>query len=72
MAGRTKNDCCNYKDKIIKLRYHLGIPIATEQSERPNTAITYLGIEINTELNVTRLPQRKLVALKQKILLWDI
>ncbi|XP_041347370.1 uncharacterized protein LOC121367333 [Gigantopelta aegis] len=45
----------------------LGVPIAVEKTEGPSTLLVFLGIEIDTQNMVLRLPERKLWDLTQLI-----
>jgi len=45
----------------------LGVPIAEGKTEGPSTVLTFLGIEIDTENMILRLPRDKLSELKQLI-----
>lgn len=46
---------------------HIGIPIALDKITEPSTTIIFLGIEFDTIHMVMRLPQVKLVSLRQSI-----
>jgi len=48
----------------------LGFPVADEKLEGPTTKLIFLGIEIDSESLVMRLPQEKLAALKGLISSW--
>ena len=45
----------------------LGFPVAEEKVEGPSTRMTFLGIEIDSEALVLRLPHAKLQALKEQL-----
>ena len=48
----------------------LGMPLEEEKEEGPATEITFLGIELDTENQVIRLPDRKLVEMKSTLRSW--
>ena len=45
----------------------LGVPVATEKTLGPTTCLTFLGIEVDTDLLELRLPQEKLQRVKQMV-----
>ena len=45
----------------------LGIPIAHHKSEGPMNRVTFLGIELDTESELVRLPEEKLRRLQSEI-----
>ncbi|XP_070608807.1 uncharacterized protein [Erythrolamprus reginae] len=45
----------------------LGVPLASEKTEGPATRITFLGIELDSEEQSSRLPLEKLVKIKRKL-----
>ena len=49
----------------------LGIPIALQKTCGPTTCLTFLGIEINTEVGELRLPDDKLLRLQSILQEWD-
>ena len=48
----------------------LGVPIARGKTEGPSTALTFLGIHIDTQDEKLSLPQEKLMRLKREIRSW--
>jgi len=48
----------------------LGVPLAMEKLEGPSTAITFLGIEIDTSRMEIRLPKEKLDRIRQDLNYW--
>ena len=48
----------------------LGLPVAPEKTEGPDTTLTFLGIEIDTVAGQLRLPQEKLRDLQATICKW--
>ena len=52
-----------FKDKMNSL----GVPIALDKTEGPTTKLIFLGLELDSEDMVVRIPLSKLVEIKQKI-----
>ena len=48
----------------------LGLPLSLEKREGPTTVIEFLGIELDTELMEIRLPEIKLISLRQELERW--
>ncbi len=48
----------------------LGLPLAAHKREGPTEVVTFLGIELDTQQMVMRLPQDKLEALREKLEKW--
>ena len=48
----------------------IGVPVALDKLEGPSQVISYLGIEIDSSSSTIRLPNDKLVELKQLVSLW--
>ena len=55
---------------ILTLFDRLHVPVAPEKVEGPTTQLTFLGIEMDTENMILRLPENKLSALKEMIGEW--
>ncbi|XP_061466237.1 uncharacterized protein LOC133377049 [Rhineura floridana] len=67
-AGPADSGTCRaFMAHFAGLAGELGVPLAAEKTEGPSTAITFLGIEIDTVAQCCRLPQDKLGALREKI-----
>ncbi|MEW8545793.1 MAG: reverse transcriptase domain-containing protein [Candidatus Thiodiazotropha sp.] len=45
----------------------LGVPVASEKTEGPSTKICFLGLEIDSEEMVIRIPRGKIIEITQKI-----
>ena len=58
------SQCTRALSTLLQCLDWLGFPIAREKLEGPTTEITFLGIGINTDALVLRLPGRKLASLK--------
>ena len=55
---------------ILTLFDRLHVPVAPEKVEGPTTQLTFLGIEMDTENMILRLPENKLSTLKEMIVEW--
>ena len=55
---------------LLALFERLRVPVAPEKVEGPATCITFLGIEINTNQMILRLPHQKLQSLKSVVAEW--
>ena len=57
MVGPPDSPACSLaKEKTLFLCQSLGIPVAMEKVEGPASTITFLGIEIDSQLQELRLP----------------
>ena len=69
-VGSPQPGGINCQEIITKLRsvcQELGVPLAEEKSEGPTSKLTFLGLEIDTEVMQVRVPQEKVAALRHKI-----
>ena len=55
------------KSILISSFHHLGVPLELSKLEGPSTCLTFLGIEVDTEAFLLRLPEEKLAKLKQEL-----
>ena len=68
MVGRKGSEFCGMLlHAFQKVCDTLGVPLAVEKTEGPTTIITFLGLEINSDRQVVRVPQEKLSKLKGKL-----
>nr|XP_034994623.1 uncharacterized protein LOC118096659 [Zootoca vivipara] len=68
-VGRANNgECARLMEDFASLTRELGVPLAAEKTEGPVVRLTYLGIELDTVAQASRLPLDKLTALKELIL----
>ena len=56
--------------RALEICTRLGVPIASHKTEGPATVIVFLGIEMDTEARVLRLPKDKLARLQREIRQW--
>lgn len=57
----------SHKFTLISSFQHLGVPLEPSKLEGPSTCLTFLGIEVDTEALMLRLPKQKLLRLKQEL-----
>ena len=57
--------CAQHLQIILSACKYLGIPVADEKTELPTTSLTFLGIQLDTDLLEARLPDDKLMELRE-------
>ncbi|XP_077779111.1 uncharacterized protein LOC144326428 [Podarcis muralis] len=67
VGGANTGECASLLEAFSALAEDLGVPLAAEKTEGPATRLTYLGIELDTVAQSSRLPVEKIAALKQLI-----
>ena len=60
IVSSTVASCQHQLDTFLMLCNYLGIPMAPEKTVGPSTTLAFAGIELDTALMETRLPQEKL------------
>ena len=68
--AKSKQQAQAMLDGARRLARELGIPWADDKTEGPSTCLTFLGVEINTLTMQARLPDTKLLELRQLITAW--
>ena len=69
--GPSASNICQQNLSIIqKVCASLGIPLALEKVEGPSTILTFLGITLDTINMEARLPEDKLIRIRQLITSW--
>ena len=63
-------ECAEHLTILLATFKELGVPVAAEKLEGPATRLVFLGIEIDTEEMVVRLPLDKLLELKVLVGKW--
>lgn len=53
---------------FYQLAQDIGLPIKSSKTVLPTTTLTFLGLELDTEKFEIRLPQDKLVSLREEVL----
>ena len=62
--------CQDHLNCFLRVCEKLGIPVATDKVEGPLTSLIFLGLELDSVLQLIRLPQDKLQQLQQELQLW--
>ena len=70
MGPADSPTCAHDLSRLLRCLEWLGFPVAEEKVEGPASRLTFLGIEIDADALVLRLPGEKLSALRSLILLW--
>jgi hypothetical protein len=68
--AKTQQQAQRMLDGAIRLAEELGIPWADDKTEGPTTCLVFLGVEINTLTMQARLPDTKLLELRELITSW--
>ena len=63
-------ECTVALQRSLQCCARLGVPIASHKTEGPSTKIVFLGIELDTDAGIVRLPHQKLIRLKAEIVKW--
>ena len=71
LCGKTASCVKNNMTLFIKIFADLGVPLAPEKIFGPLKVLTYLGIEIDTDAELVRLPPEKFEAIKTQLLEWS-
>ena len=64
-------ECAHALQTICQTCAELGVPLAMEKLEGPSSCLTFLGIEIDTQVGVLRLPQDKLIRVRTALTQWS-
>ena len=64
---RNTGRCKLILDTFHSIVDELGLPLAEEEMERPTTALTFLGIELDTVQQTSKLPEKNLADLKVRL-----
>lgn len=67
MGSANSNKCQATLSEFKHICQDIGVPIALEKTTNPTTTLIFLGIELDTVNMIMRLPQDKLLLLKQRI-----
>ncbi|XP_060111191.1 semaphorin-6A-like [Heteronotia binoei] len=67
-VGAARSGCCaKLLELFMKLADELGVPLAHEKTESPATQLTFLGIELDTFQQASRLPAEKVQQLRERL-----
>ena len=69
-SPRGDHFCSSYVRTVTDIFAYFGVPIASDKLEGPCTRLTYLGIEIDSDYMIIRLPDAKLVELQELLTAW--
>ncbi len=60
LVGRSDTDHCkSIMLEFMRCMCDLGVPVASEKTEGPKTVIIFLGLEIDSEKMMVRVPTSK-------------
>ncbi len=66
-AHESHEGCKVIMEGFSKMCESLGVPLAIEKTVGPQQALTYLGLEIDSQMMQVRVPLDKVIALKNKL-----
>ena len=66
----SSTTCARSLDQALATCKELGVPVATQKTERPTTRLTFLGIQIDTDAMCLSLAQDKLARIRSLVLAW--
>ena len=68
LGGEKASDICSLIMKVFETcMSDLGVPLATDKTTGPTTVIVFLGLELDSDLMVVRIPSHKVAEVIQKI-----
>ena len=70
MGPPASSTCARNLRVIHEVSATLGVPLAKDKCEGPSPRLTFLGIEIDTQERVLRLPQEKLLRVQMILTQW--
>ena len=70
VARPASSQCQDNLRVLLEIFSHLHVPVAEDKLEGPATSLTFLGIELDTEQMVLRLPPEKLIELRTLLSQW--
>ena len=71
LVGRPRSQQCKRNlDVALATCEEVGFQVAPEKTEGPTTSLSLLGIELDTELMQLKLPQKKLLKLRELVEKW--
>ena len=66
-AAENKSGCQHIMDKFMEYTSVLGVPVAEEKTEGPKTVLIFLGLELDSDQMVIRIPAAKVCEIVEKI-----
>ena len=70
VARPASSQCQDDLRVLLEIFSYLHVPVAEDKLEGPATSLTFLGIELDTEQMVLRLPPEKLIELRALLSQW--
>ena len=70
ICAPTHEQCLNDMETMQSIFSEMGVPLASDKTEEPESVLTFLGIEIDTRLGIVRLPPDKLNELSHLLHSW--
>ncbi|XP_060110738.1 vomeronasal type-2 receptor 26-like [Heteronotia binoei] len=64
MGPAGSGQCARLMETFMQLAEELGVPLAHEKTEGPSSVLTFLGIELDTCRQTSRLPEDKVLGLR--------
>ncbi|XP_057312220.1 uncharacterized protein LOC130653724 [Hydractinia symbiolongicarpus] len=71
LCGRSAAEVNSYLESIQSMCAKLGVPIVENKTAGPSQTLTYLGIEIDSQQRIIRLPANKYRELHKALLAWS-
>ena len=72
MGPPSSPECRRNLDRILSVCADLGVPLAVDKLEGPAQCLTFLGIELDTQAGVMRLPADKLSRIRDLLERWSL
>ena len=66
-GDKTAEKCKCLMELVKNILSHLNVPIAEDKTEGPVTVLTFLGLELDSDEMVVRIPHDKIIEIKNKI-----
>ena len=70
VAQPDSPQCGEELQRLLRIFSRLGVPVAEEKLVGPSVCLTFLGIELDTDRMLRRLPQSKLTELQSLVMEW--
>lgn len=67
-GNSTSNDCQILMSKFIEITAEMGVPLADNKTVGPTTVLTFLGLVIDTDLMLIRVPEVKIQKIKSHLI----
>ena len=67
MGDKTKTSCPRLMSKFNSIMQQLNVPMAQDKTEGPSEVLVFLGLELDTNEMVVRIPSNKIKEVIAKI-----